>query len=167
MQKLVRFVSVLGLICLLAILPEAQTQGRTAVGGDNALDPSESAFRFQKDDFAEFDSRIAITPSLAQVNAVAALGATAQWSAFGTPLSLVRQDNQPLAQGLTGAAATAVRGWLRSNRELFRLSDADVSALELVHDTQLVNSYRSLVVVPPNFWQPEAHRRRLNLGWLP
>lgn len=57
MQKLVRFVSVLGLICLLAILPEAQTQGRTAVGGDNALDPSESAFRFQKDDFAEFDSR--------------------------------------------------------------------------------------------------------------
>jgi hypothetical protein len=99
----------------------------------------------------DFDTRTGFRlPTQAQFNAVAALGATARWNVFGTPSSLIRYE------GLLGAApggdpATAAREWVRAHRELFQLSDGDVTALELVNAARMPGSTGRAVLFRQRF----------------
>ena len=72
-----------------------------------------------------------ISPNAAQTQRVQQLGATVRWNRFGTPQSLIKYGGW-LKTGLSGSPETAARSWIRTNRSLFKLSDADVTALELV-----------------------------------
>ena len=72
-----------------------------------------------------------IQPSATQKSRAAQLGATVRWNRFGTPQSLIKYGGY-LATGLNGSPENAARNWIRTNRTLFRLSDADVANLELV-----------------------------------
>jgi uncharacterized repeat protein (TIGR01451 family) len=80
-----------------------------------------------------------IQPSAAQKSAVSKLGAKARWNRFGTPQSLIRYGGW-LATGISGSAEVAARKFIRTNRALFRLSDTDVTRLELVAVNELVGS---------------------------
>ena len=81
----------------------------------------------------DFDRRAGrIAPTLTQRKIVAGLGGTARWNRFGTPLSLISYEGY-LDRGLAGSPAHAAREWVAQHRELFRLSDADLSGLRLQH----------------------------------
>jgi extracellular elastinolytic metalloproteinase len=80
-----------------------------------------------------------ISPTAAQRTAVQNLGAAVRWNRFGTPQSLIKYGGW-LASGLTGRPEAAARRWVRTNRGLFRLSDADVTNLDLVAVNQLRGS---------------------------
>jgi len=71
-----------------------------------------------------------IQPTSAQTGRVTQLGATARWNRFGTPQSLIKYGGW-LGSGLNGSPETAARNWIRTNRTLFRLTDGDVTNLEL------------------------------------
>ncbi|HVM34063.1 MAG TPA: M36 family metallopeptidase [Actinomycetota bacterium] len=73
-----------------------------------------------------------ILPSSRQLEIVRALGGTARWNQFGTPISLIAHEGY-LDQGLQGSPAVAARRWISSHRALFRLTEADVQGLELQH----------------------------------
>ena len=94
-----------------------------------ALVVAPSAFgQFQVDghghegELADLDTRTAtIAPSPAQLDAVAALGATARWTDFGTAQSLIRHGGF-LASGIQAASAEdAALAFVAANRGLFRL----------------------------------------------
>ncbi len=99
----------------------------------------------------DFDARTGfVLPTQAQLASVAALGAKARWNVFGTPASLINQD------GFLGSApgadpATAAREWVRANRGLFRLSDADVTSLELVNAAKMPGSNGRAVLFRQRF----------------
>jgi extracellular elastinolytic metalloproteinase len=80
-----------------------------------------------------------VTVTAAQKQAVSALGARAQWNRYGTPASLIADDGF-LTGVSSGGAAEVARSFIRSHADLFRLSSADVDALELVNDAKLVGS---------------------------
>ena len=80
-----------------------------------------------------------IAPTTAQKQAVQRLGATVRWNRFGTPQTLIKHGKW-LATGITGKPADAARKWVRANRGLFRLSDADVTKLQLVSANRLRGS---------------------------
>jgi hypothetical protein len=80
-----------------------------------------------------------IQPSAAQKSAVNSLGASVRWNRFGTPQSLIRYGSY-LATGLSGSPEAVARKFVRNNRGLFRLTDADVTRLELVAVNELVGS---------------------------
>ena len=65
-----------------------------------------------------------------QRSAASQLGATVRWNDFGTPQSVIRHGGY-LATGLPSDPEDAARAWLSANRALFRLSAAQVDALEL------------------------------------
>jgi len=73
-----------------------------------------------------------LPPSPRQLRMVRALGGTARWNQFGTPISLIAYDGY-LDSGLAGSPAIAARRWISSNRDLFRLTQGDVAGLELQH----------------------------------
>src|SRR6185503_5811942 len=66
-----------------------------------------------------------VLPTAAQKQAVTALGARAQWNRYGTPASLIAGDGF-LTAAAGGSAADVARAFIRDQRELFRLSAADV-----------------------------------------
>ncbi|MEX2546692.1 MAG: M36 family metallopeptidase [Chloroflexota bacterium] len=80
-----------------------------------------------------------ILPTAAQKSRVAHLGATVRWNRFGTPQSLIRHGGW-LTTGLSGTPEVAARKWVRTNRTLFRLSDADVTNLELVSVNEMTGT---------------------------
>ena len=86
-----------------------------------------------------------VAPTAAQLSAVRSLGATARWTKFGTPQSLAKYGGY-LATGLTGDAATAARSWIRANRALFRLSDADVTNLQVEANSPLFGTAGRVVM---------------------
>jgi hypothetical protein len=100
---------------------------------------------------ADFDARTGfVLPTQAQLAAVTAMGATARWTVFGTPASLINHD------GFLGSApgadpALAARGWLSAHRELFRLSSEDVAALELVNAARMPDSTGRAVLFRQRF----------------
>ncbi|MEJ7718953.1 MAG: hypothetical protein WKF58_00105 [Ilumatobacteraceae bacterium] len=77
-----------------------------------------------------------VLPTAPQRDAVAAMGATARWNRFGTPQSVIKYGGY-LATGLSGGPVAAARSWIRSNRALFKLTDADVSGLQVAFDAPL------------------------------
>lgn len=86
-----------------------------------------------------------IQPTLAQKNRVSQLGAAVRWNRWGTPQSLIKYGGW-LASGLSGTPENAARAFIRTNRTLYRLTDADVTKLELVAANKLpgTNAYAVL-----------------------
>lgn len=82
-----------------------------------------------------------IQPSTAQLTRVSQLGATARWNRFGTPQA--DQVGRWLATGLAGTPDAAARNWIRTNRTLFRLTDSDVTSLELVASNPIGAAYET------------------------
>ena len=80
-----------------------------------------------------------VLPTAAQKQAVTALGARAQWNRYGTPASLIADDGF-LTAAASGGAPDVARAFIRAQRDLFRLSAADVDNLELVNDAKLAAS---------------------------
>jgi hypothetical protein len=76
-------------------------------------------------ELADLDTRTAtIAPSQAQLDAVAALGATARWTDFATAQSLIRHGGF-LATGIQAASAEdAALAFVEANRGLYRLDSA-------------------------------------------
>lgn len=84
--------------------------------------------------FSDVDARVgSIAPTAAQLSQVSALGAEARWNRFGTVQSMIKHGGY-LGTGYTGDAVAVARAWLKSNAGLFRLTSADIDALELLND---------------------------------
>ena len=79
-----------------------------------------------------------LSPTAAQRAIVRDLGAHASWNEFGTPLSLI--DYSGDLGAAPGDPVDGARAWLSSHRELFRLTAAEVAALEVVNATPLVGT---------------------------
>ncbi len=122
-----RFVSGTLLLCSLLLFGLTFNPGAIKVFGQlNVFDTPQG--------LPDFDSRVgSIAPSAAQLSAVQALGATADWNQFGTIHTLLKYGGF-LASGVQGEPVAAAREWIRSNRVLFRLSDQAVTDLELLSD---------------------------------
>jgi extracellular elastinolytic metalloproteinase len=124
-------VLILGLLAALVLASIGTSPGASAAPSQVSATHD---FQHEASGTLDLDNRAgAIAPSAAQQQTVAAMGAQATWTAFGTPASLARPAGV-LASGLKGDAATAARAWLLANRGLFRLSEQDVAGLELLVD---------------------------------
>jgi extracellular elastinolytic metalloproteinase len=119
---------------LLATLP--------AVGGPDD-EPSGQGFSFQGegDQIADLDAREGtVAPTARQRDIAADLGASAvRWNDFGTPHVLINHGGY-LSAARDGAAVDVARQFVRANRELFRMSAAEVTALEVLGDAPLYDS---------------------------
>ena len=91
-----------------------------------------------------------VVPTAAQRSAVSALGATARWNRFGTPQSLIRYGGY-LATGLSRDPEAAARAFLNRNRTIFRLTTAEISALELVSEQRMAQSNGIAVLLRQRF----------------
>ena len=129
--------SALGLLMAATVLPAA---------GQSPSEPDLDgvSFSFQNEDghgVANLDAREgSVAPTAAQEAAAEALGATtARWNQFGTPKVLFNQDGY-LSGSRAGDAAEVARGFVLDNRDLFRMSEDSVAALEVVTDSPLLDS---------------------------
>ena len=97
------------------------------------------------------DTRVgSVAPTAAQLSAVSGLGATARWNRFGTPQSLIRYGGY-LATGLSRDPEAAARAFLNRNRAIFRLTTAQISALELVSEQRMAQSDGVAVLLRQRF----------------
>src|SRR3954468_8001317 len=93
-----------------------------------------------------------VAPTAAQKQEASGLGARVEGNRDGTPASLIAADGWLTSAASGSASASAVaRGFISSHRSLFKLSAADVSALDLVHDSKLVQSDGHAVVFRRRF----------------
>src|SRR5258705_3020929 len=74
-----------------------------------------------------------VSPSAQQMALVDSIGARAEWNQLGSVHAMLKYGGF-LATGLSGDPVSAAREWVRANRVLFRLSDQNVTDLELVSD---------------------------------
>ena len=130
-------VPALGLL-LAATLSPASGQSPTAPN------PDDFSFSFQGEHSERPGSadlregRVPVTN--AQRSAARALGATsARWNDFGTPHVLFNADGY-LSGPRAGKAVTVARAFVSANQTLFKLSGAEVGALEVVTDSPLYDS---------------------------
>ena len=100
-----------------------------------------------------------VLPTAAQRSAVSALGATARWNRFGTPQSLIKYGGF-LATGLSRDPEAAARAFLNRNRGIFRLTTAQISALELVSEQRMAQSNGHGRAPPAAVRRPAGGRRR-------
>ncbi|MFN2625885.1 MAG: M36 family metallopeptidase [Mycobacteriales bacterium] len=122
----------------------------TVTGGAESLRGQTLAVH---DKLADYDRRVgAIAPSHAALAEVRKLGRglTVRWNAFGTP-QVLTNDAGWLSTGLRGAPADAAREWVRTHKVLFRLTDQDVTDLELVNDAQFADSPAHAVLFRQRF----------------
>lgn len=87
-----------------------------------------------------------VRPTSAQLDRVRELAATARWTRFGTPSSLIRYG-AALATGVPGEPVEAARSFLTANRVLFGMSTAAVADLRVVRDVPLPGRRDAHVVV--------------------
>jgi len=129
-------------------------------------DPSEAAFRFQEQELPDIDARAGVVaPDAAQLAAVSALGATARWNQFGTPRSLISYGGF-LSPAMSGSPAAAARAWIGANRGLFKLREADVADLELLHDVQLPGTEARALLFRQRFaGLPAAQDGLISIGY--
>ncbi len=100
---------------------------------------------------ADADARVGkVAPTAAQTSEVDALGAVVRWNRYGTPSSLI-QHGGFLATGSSGAPTTVARNFVLAHRALFRLSSADVAALEVVNDAKLTGTNAHAVLLRQRF----------------
>ncbi len=129
--------SVLGLLMAATVLP-ASGQAPSEPDLDGI------SFSFQGEDGSRVDSADAregsLAPTAAQEAAADALGATAvRWNRFGTPHVLMNRDGY-LSGPRAGDAADVARGFVLDHRDLFRMSEDSVAALDVVTDSPLLDS---------------------------
>ena len=87
-----------------------------------------------------------------------------EWNRYGTPASLIASDGW-LTSAASGSASEVARGFIGSHRSLFKLSAADVSALNLVNDSKLVQSAGHAVVFRQKFGgQAAGHDGLITVG---
>ncbi len=127
----------LGLVMAAAVLPAAGQ-------APSAPDLDGVSFSFQGEDadgLATVDTREgSVAPTAAQEASAQALGATAaRWNEFGTPQVLLNQDGY-LSGPRSGDAADVARGFVLDHRDLFRMSEDSVAALDVVTDSPLFDS---------------------------
>ncbi|HEU5455801.1 MAG TPA: hypothetical protein VFU85_08965, partial [Nocardioides sp.] len=127
----------LGLVMAAAVLPAAGQ-------APSAPDPDGVSFSFQGESgerVASDDAREgSVAPTAAQEAAAEAIGATAaRWNRFGTPHVLFNQDGY-LSGPRAGDAADVARGFVLDHRDLFRMSEDSVAALDVVTDSPLLDS---------------------------
>ena len=123
---------------LTLIFTPTGAQGLAQIGDDVAVDDIDHL-----DDLDTRDGADPIQPTAAQLEAVAALGATARWTPFGTPQSLIKHGDF-LATGIEGSdAVEAAQAWLNENRVLYRLDS--VEGLVVHADVELTDSARVVV----------------------
>jgi extracellular elastinolytic metalloproteinase len=91
-----------------------------------------------------------IAPTAAQKQEVTGLKARAEWNRYGTPASLIAGDGW-LSSAASGSATAVARDFIAAHRSLFRLSGDDVSALQVVNDSKLVQSDGHAVVFRQKF----------------
>ena len=115
--------------------------------------------------FEDLDARTGrVTPTAAQTSEVASLGARAVWNRYGTPASLIAGDGF-LTGASAGSPADVARSFVRDHRELFRLSAADVDALDLVNDAKLAGSGGHAVLFRQRFGSlPAGHGGMITVG---
>jgi hypothetical protein len=107
--------------------------------------------RNAKEGLPNIDSRVGtIAPTAEQKAIVSALGAKARWNRFGTPSSLIKYGGL-LASGLSGSNVEAARSWIRANKVLFRLTDAEVTNLELVSESPIRGTAGRAVIFGQRF----------------
>jgi hypothetical protein len=113
----------------------------------------------------DLDSRTGrVTPSADQKSEVSSLGARAHWNRYGTPASLIADDGF-LTGASAGRPADVARGFVRDHRDLFRLSAADVDALDLVNDAKLAGSGGHAVLFRQRFGSlPAGHDGLITVG---
>lgn len=140
---------------LALVLTPSAAYGQAQI--DDADPPADDA-GLQNPPLADLDTRTAapaIAPTVAQRAAVEELGATARWTRFGTPQSLIRHGDF-LATGVPGAdPAAAARAWLDAHRALYRLDPgadldlhAEVALTEQAHVVVLQQRVGGLPVSP-------------------
>lgn len=108
------------------------------------------------------DSR-AVPPSRAQLARVQALEAVANWNRYGTPASLspVPSRRTHLSGRLGGSPVQAARAFVRAERELFRLTEADVDRLAVVRSAKLPGTRAHVVSLRQRFAYAGDERGRL------
>jgi hypothetical protein len=127
-------VLIMGLLTALVLASIGTSAGASAAQSQGIATPD---FQNESAGALDLDNRgAAVAPSAAQRQMVAASGANATWTAFGTPASLSRPTGF-LATGLEGSPAGAARAWLLANRGLFNLSAQDVAGMELLLDVKV------------------------------
>jgi hypothetical protein len=104
-----------------------------------------------------------VNPTATQQRAVAALGASATWNRFGTPLSLIRRGGF-LATGIEGrTAADAARTFLEANKAVFGLRST--TGLRALHDGRLAASKGHAVLFGQRFGSlPTAAGGQVTVG---
>ncbi len=131
--------------------------GAGAIGATGGPDVTQLGLNDAPVGLEDFDGRTgSVAPTSAQLSAVRALGANARWNQFGTPQSLIKYGGF-LATGLsTTDAVAAARSFLTSKAGLFRLTTAQVAALELVNDSRMAQSNGHAVLFRQKFGQLPA-----------
>lgn len=119
-----------------------------AAGGPDHRQELPYGFQGEHAELVDHDARPGrMEPTAAQVEAAERLDATVRWNRFGTPHVLTRHGGW-LATGLDPDPVSAARSFLRRNAELFRLSVADVDALEVLRDSPLYERPEELDEAP-------------------
>jgi extracellular elastinolytic metalloproteinase len=99
----------------------------------------------------DFDARVgSVAPSAEQQAIVSALGAHVTWNRFGTPQSLIKYGGF-LATGLSTEAEQGARQFVEANSALFRLSQQEAAALELLNDSPMARSSGHAVIFRQRF----------------
>jgi extracellular elastinolytic metalloproteinase len=121
-----------GVLAILTTLALAAALAVPATAARHRVSAGGAGFQGEDSVLTDVDRRLGrLAPTGAQRAAVERLGAEVRWNDFGTPQSLIRYGGY-LGSGLPSNPAAAARSWLSANRGLFRLSAADVAALETI-----------------------------------
>src|SRR5918999_2596899 len=84
-----------------------------------------------------------VQPSAVQRSIASRLGGDVRWNRFGTPHSLIRHGGF-LSPRLARSPVSAARSFLADNHELFRLTRADASGLELIGKSKIGRGFALL-----------------------
>ncbi len=99
----------------------------------------------------DVDTRVgSVAPSATQLKQAATLGATTRWNRYGTPQSMINYGGA-LGTGLRGSTVDQARSFVRAQKALFKLTDADVSGLEVLKDTALAGTDSHVVMFRQKF----------------
>jgi extracellular elastinolytic metalloproteinase len=121
-----------GLVALAALVATVAAVAGTGPAVAARRQPVGGGFQGENGTPRDIDRREGrLQPTRGQNRAAAALGATVRWNEFGTPATLIDYGGF-LATGLPEDPGEAAIAFLQENRELFRLSPAELTNLEVV-----------------------------------
>ena len=123
-----------------------------APGADSQVGPPAPAVEPLDDHGPDnFDARAGSVVPSGEAEAIAAsIGDRVSWNKFGTAQSLIKYGGF-LATGLSTDPVEAARQFVSTNRALFRLSDAGLANLEVIHDGELTGTTAHVVIFRQTF----------------